>query len=105
MPIPQKIVSVSDLKAEMQAEIKTYQEKIAAKDEQLERVLTSVQRDRSDLIADKFAVLKRELKMLQKQSLYLEEKLEDLEREIEGKEKGISWNEFKDKNFLFSSSL
>lgn len=103
-----KIVSASDFKAEMQAEIKTYQEKIADKDEELkitynkmcafrekceelERVLTSVQRDdRSDLIADKYAVLKRELKMLQKQTFDLGEKLRDLEREIEEKEKGIS---------------
>ena len=93
----------------MQADIKIYQEKVAAKDEdfkilynrmcafrekcgELERVVTAVRRENLDL-SDKCAVLESENKMLQKQKLGLEEKLGDLDRDVEifeQKEKGIS---------------
>ena len=102
-------VSASDLKAKLQTDNKTYQEKVAAKDEEfkitynrmcafrekcgeLEKVVTVVQRENSDLL-DKCAVLERENKMLQKQKFKLEEKLGDLDRDVEifeQKEKGIS---------------
>ena len=102
-------VSASDLNAELQADIKTYQKKVAAKDEEfkitynkmcafrekcgeLERVLTAVRNEKSELL-DKCAVLEREHKTLKKQKFDLEEKLGDLERDVEifeQKEKGIS---------------
>ena len=100
---------MSDLKAELQGDNNTYQEKVAAKDEEfkitynrmcafrekcgeLETVVTAVRRDNSDL-SDKCAVLERENKMLQTQKFNLEEKLGDLDRDVEifeQKEKGIS---------------
>ena len=101
-------VLASDLKAKLQADNKTYQEKIAAKDEEfkitynrmcafrekcgeLERVVTAVQRENLDL-SDKCAILERENIILQKQKFHLEEKLGDLDRDVEiseQKEKGI----------------
>ena len=88
----------------MLAELRTYQEKVAAKDEEFKITynkmcafrekcgkLEKVQRERSDLL-DKYAVLEREHKMLEKLKFDLEEKLGDLKREVEiFKEKGISY--------------
>ena len=87
----------------MLAELRTYQEKVAAKDEEFKIAynkmcafrekcgeLEKVLRRRSDL-SDKYAVLEREHKMLQKLKFDLEEKLGDLKREVEiFEEKGIS---------------
>ena len=98
-----------DLKAELQADNKTYHEKVSAKDEEfkimynrmcvfrekcgeLERVVTAVRKENSDLL-DKCAVLEREHKMLKKWKFDSKEKLGDLERDVEifeQREKGIS---------------
>ena len=102
-------VSVGDLKAELQADSKTYQEKVAVKDEEfkitynrmcafrekcgeLERMLTAVRKENTDLL-DKCAILESEHKTLKKQKFDLEEKLGDLEGDdkiFKQKEKGIN---------------